>query len=124
MPTCILHTCIHEDVKLLYMYETVSNRCQQSESEHVQCDVVGSTGHHLHLILQLLGTGLGVHLHQTRLQQMLSGGKRGREKEGGKEREGEGRRGREGGEREGERGKEREGRRGREVGGETQSKFP
>ena len=53
------------------MYMFNSNRCQQSESEHVECDVVGSAGHHPHLILQLLGTGLGIHFNQTRLQQML-----------------------------------------------------
>ena len=72
---------LHVHVQYVYVYIAIrtrtcmymfnSNRCQQSESEHVECDVVGSAGHHPHLILQLLGTGLGIHFNQTRLQQML-----------------------------------------------------
>ena len=48
-----------------------ADRSQESESEHVESEEVGSTDHHLHHVTQLPGTGVRVHLHQTRLEQVL-----------------------------------------------------
>ena len=44
---------------------------QVSESEEVKGEIVGSAGHHPHLVQQLLWCGVRVNLHQPGLQQVL-----------------------------------------------------
>ena len=48
-----------------------ADRSQESESEHVESEEVSPTDHHPHHVTQLPGTGVRVHLHQTRLEQVL-----------------------------------------------------